>query len=194
MKRKARHDSSEFVRYLLKLETQTCQKQIRFYYELIEDVYVNMSLKWERGHYMRKARRFMNRDKKLKMVNKIRFKQTIESLFVREKYQHILFLYILLLSGKRGIDVKRIKWDHIVKIGHLRYSIYLPFDKKRNTGFSFIVDFQENWREWLPCQIHVNDIVKMFEKRQSFENVSLKNVRRELKDFNLHSIRYLRGV
>ena len=156
---------------------------------------------FEKEYCLKKAKRNLKTRKNIqKIATPSRFREVITKLAAKEEWNFIIFIYLCLLSGRRGIDILRTKKKDILKVGSQKFSFCSEYDKC-GTGRSFIVNFEELDRAWLTDEMEKSKIIENLQEsmkarsgNEKMFNFSLHNLSRKLKLFNLHSLRRIKVI
>ena len=150
-----------YPQFLIQENRRTLIKEINFYFKIIKEIEFK-SYNFQRLFYNRECKKFRNQ-KCLKICTKERFKKSFNKLWDKNRNEAI-FLYILLLSGRRGQDLVRLTSNNVTALGNLKYSCSIPFDKRSQDSKEFIVDFAEDWSFWLPENIIAQEILNEWDR------------------------------
>ena len=174
-------------------------QNIRQLYNLVGCIRpLNFINQLEMKYYLRKARLFGNKKSKNKKIipDATAFKDIIVKLDREGDGKIALLLLLMASTGRRAIDICRIKSTQVRPAGKFRYRIVLPFDKQNSDSVSFMVDFRAIPESYRPTKLERIDGVFRAEINSSlfpFEICANKNLSRKLK-FKPHSIRSLMAI
>ena len=107
-----------------------------------------------------------------------------------------LLLILMISSGRRAIDIMRINSSQVTYLGHYKYKIFIPFDKKNDHEIRFIADLEAIPPIYRPTSLENLDSALKAEFNSDlypFKSCSNKNISRML-NFHPHSIRSLVAI
>ena len=120
----------------------------------------------------------------------------IKRLHESNKQAHAALLIVMYLTGRRSIDLSRLKSKNVKKISPTKYAAFVEKDKKHAFRRNFIIDFglfDVNW-----CGILLNEFKKTWNNLLKndfvFKKVVLASLARETANFQPHILRSIRAL
>ena len=200
--KKAKFNWFKYAKSIAISTRKSAPAEIMFLFDLFKRCGLkNRNCGFEKEFCLKKAKRNLKARKNTqKIATPSRFRKVITDLATKEEWNFIIFIYLCLLSGRRGVDVLRTKKKDILKVDSQKYSICSEYDKC-GTGRSFIVDFEELDTVWITDKMEKSKIIENLQKimksrsgNENMFNFSLHNLSRKLKLFNLHSLRRIKVI
>ena len=194
-------DVSSFALKLAGLGLTSGKSEIKFFFEIIEDLLGNsLLLTMIKNHSLRihkeQLKSISPKEKNLPKSQDLR--ASIRSCQLKNRHDIAWFLILLFISGRRGKDLKRITVRKIQKLSTRCWEVTVPKDKKNNRKILFNLDFDLCNEEW--CGSGPDKAGKDFEcwlkskKGKLFDSVCLSNLGSSTLNFTPHQLRSVRAL
>ena len=189
----------ECLQFIFDLKLAAARKEISFLVQLLEMLGENRAeVDLVRRSALRKLKSIDVNTRPLKLPTREKFRKSILNLVAKGRFEEILFLSVVLSTGRRGIDVARLQKQQIFPLENSKFMAKLKFDKRSVKPTCFIIDFAEV-REWLDGVVSVQRLNEFLLRRSNetgdlFKKNIQKNLGRFLEGFNLHALRTIKAV
>ena len=152
---------------------------------------------WLKASTLAKAKNVTYKKRSTVFPSSIEFKTSIEELLCKNKFQEVLFLAMVLASGRRGVEVQRLMVEDLDWVDD-ELVARLPWSKTSVKPVVFKVQL-DLVAEWLEPELEVARLKASLGKMMKgtgklFKDNIHKNIGRSLKGFNLHSLRSVAAV
>ena len=192
-------EASTCLDFIFSLNLVAVRKDIAFLCTMLEFQGENPA----RVHVFKKAatRKIKNLEVKKrqpKIATEQKFKNSLYNLVNKNRLEELAFLCLALNTGRRGIDLSRLKKQDLSSLGEGKFLAKLEWDKRNSHPIFFTINLSETAR-WTDGIVNVGNLNNwlLYQSRSSgllFKNNIQKNLNRYLDDFNLHSLRSVRAV
>ena len=147
---------------------------------------------------MRRLKKISVEKRDVKIATKQKFQNSLLTLISKNKLPELVFLCLVLCSGRRGIDVSRLCRENITELEEGKFLARLEFDKRSTKPTVFLINLQEV-QDWLVGIVNIENLNAWLRqqargKGQIFNEKIHKNLGRFLDGFSLHSLRSVRAV
>ena len=192
-------EASACLDFVLGLKLAAARKDIAFLCLILELQGENPA----RVHVFKKAA--LRRIKKVevkkrqpKIATEQNFKSSLYSLINKNKLEELVFLCLALNTGRRGIDLVRLKKQDVSCLGEGKFLAKLEWDKRNSHPVFFTIKLSET-ALWTKEIVNINNLNAWLLHQSKgtgllFRNNIQKNLNRYLNNFNLHSLRSVRAV
>ena len=147
---------------------------------------------------LRRLKKVTVEKREAKIATKQKFKNSLLTLVAKNKLTDLVFLCLVLCSGRRGVDISRLCRENITEFENGKFLARLEFDKRSAKPTVFVINLQEV-HDWLDGIVIIENLNAWLRqqargKGRIFEGKIHKNLGRFLDGFNLHSLRSVRAV
>ena len=188
---------ANFAEKLFRLNLASFKFEISFYFDLIKEVSrERLLLKLMKAHYRSKAKQQkVARKEKILPSQKI-VHDAIKKLYQNNKKSHAILLILMFLTGRRSIDLLRLKSSDVKKLDSNLYAAAIDQDKKHAYKLHFKIDLSFWDIKW--CGLKKSTFIHEFSELQKeplvFGKVCKASLAREVGDFQPHILRSIRAL
>ena len=191
--------AGEGLEFIVSLRLSAARKDVAFLCTML----IILGQSGEKVRVFRKAamRRLKNvsvEKRVAKIATKQKFQNSLLTLITKNKLAELVFLCLVLCSGRRGIDISRLCRENITELEDGKFMARLDFDKRSARPTVFVINLQEV-HDWLDGIVITENLNAWLRQQASgtgriFDGKIHKNLGRCLDGFNLHSLRSVRAV
>ena len=179
----------DYVKFLVSLEQQTFVQEINFWVRLFRNMGLFVS-DFESRYWKKTGAEIQPCKKSARIPTESQIKSLINSLPTREQ----IFMLILENSGRRSVDITRIKSNQIKTIDSKFYAT-IPKDKTHQNQVTFSWEWDLSYLE--PSQsiesVKNNFRLLLAESPAPFANVKVNSIRKSI-TWRLHGLRHRRAI
>ena len=188
-----------FAQKLFRLNLSSYKYEIKFYFQLVKQVSdEKFVVGIMENHFVGKKVRPKKVKKVLPAPSTVAL--AIKNLFESGKTKLSLLLVIMFITGRRSIDIMRLKKKNVKKINKNLYAASIPKDKKHSTTRHFEIDLSFYIQDW--CGLKINQFLKSWDRLLNsckkeeliFKGVCKASLARDVKLFKPHIIRSIRAI
>ena len=186
-----------FAEKLHRLNLASFKAEVSFYFDLVGSISNDkMMIKVMKKHFRSLANKQIIEKKEKNLPSPATVASAIRRLYANNKKSHAILLVVMFLTGRRSIDLSRLKSKNVKKLSSTKFSAFVEKDKKHNFRRNFVIDlklFDEQW-----CGISLNDFKKswhdLLKFKLVFKKVVLASLARETATFQPHILRSIRAI
>lgn len=197
--KKRKIDAVKIIDKLASLNLASSSKDLNFFLTCLETIKVNKgSLKLLRKYAARKAKAIKPQKRPTKFPTQQNFHLTVTTLLTKKKFSKVLFLCLVLATGRRGVEIQRLSGANIIDKGNGVFLARLDWSKKSVKPSYFDINLQ-SVKDWLGEVVDL-EIVNQKLRAACGKNLPLfkrnihKNMNRDLVNFSLHSLRTVKSI
>lgn len=174
-------------------------KEIRFFIIMLKAMKMNQGyVQFLEKFGKRLIKNIKVKSRPTKFPSYERFDASLRSLFSKGKYVKGLFLAVVLASGRRGVEIQRLKGADIIEKKPGVFLARLEWSKKSVKPSFFVIDL-DSVKPWLDKSLDLNQAKSLIRSqignsRNIFPKNIHKNLNRELSNFTLHALRTVKCI
>ena len=196
-KRATRVKVKNFPEKLFRLNLSSFKFEIGFYFDLIKEVCKErLLLKLMKAHYIAKAKHLKVTKKVKTLPSQKIVSETIKKLYQTGKKSHALLVILMFLTGRRSIDLLRLRSGDVKQLDSSLYAASIEKDKKHAYKLHFKIDLKFWDIKWcgIKKKIFGLEFSKLLKKRMVFGNICKASLSREVGAFQPHILRSIRAM
>ena len=188
-----------FPEKLFRLNLASYKFEVKFYFELIKQIVEDKFIvKIMKSHYQN----MKNKPKKMKktLPKPAVVAKAISRLFKNGKKELALLMITMWITGRRSVDLLRLKKKNLQRINDNLYTASIPKDKKHQSTRHFTIDLTLYEQKW--CGIKKEDFGQEWDKlikasrneAALFKGVCKASLARAVGTFKPHILRSIRAI
>ena len=188
---------TEFADKLFRLGLASFKFEITWYFNLLKQIsQEKFILNMMKQHYRQKSKKVSTKKIQKRLPAPKELSETIKRLFAKGKKKLALLLILMFLTGRRSIDLLRLKAADVNKVKENIFAASIPRDKKHNFQRNFKIDLSYWEDKW--CFLKKNEFLREFEQLlvqgRVFEGVCKASLARDVATIKPHILRSVRAI
>ena len=188
---------TKFADKLFRLGLSSYKFEVSWYFDLVKQIsHEKFIVKLMKQHYRQLSKKISTKKVKKTLPAPCEVNETIKKLYLKGKKKLALLLILMFITGRRSIDLLRLKVTDVSKINKNLYSASIPHDKKHNFQRNFKIDLKHWDDDWcfLSKKVFLREFGKLLDSGRVFEGVCKASLARDVAGIKPHILRSVRSI